>query len=203
MSKFDVMCKETIEGINLPNTFKPDIGSCMIATEILVQKLLKLGREDFKIIEGYITFPTVEWNDQHTWIEMHDGEIIDQTAGQWGIKNIIYLKYKRKEYSPKNYLALCMKHPITNSSKYLGNYDFLGTCSTVHNSCMWGATDMQQIIENSEEFDIYGVYHVLSNEVKQKVENNPSMIECGVNNDIVWVYDSTEDIHYFYKRIGT
>jgi len=81
------------------------------------------------------------------------------------------------------------------------NYEYLGTCiSTVDDSCMWDATEMAQLIENSDKFDIYGVYPFLSNELKQKVENNPSTIECGVNNDIVWVYDTIEDIHYFYKK---
>jgi len=200
-SKFEKIHKKAIDGVELPHTFKSDIGSCMLAAEILVKKLLKLGREDFKIIEGYITFPTVDWKDQHTWIEMDDGGIIDPTSNQWGYKNIVYLKGKRKTYTPQEYLELCHKYPTTNANKYLGNYKYLGTCiSTIDDSCMWDATEMAQLIENSDGFDIYGIYPFLSNELKHKVENNPSAIKCGINNDIVWIYDSTEDIHYFYKK---
>ncbi len=201
-SKFEKLYKEAIEGIELPHTFKSDIGSCMLAAEILVKKLLKIGREDFKIIEGYITFPTVEWKDQHTWIEMYDGEIIDPTSSQWGHKNIVYLKQKRKIYTPQEYLELCHNYPITNANKYLGNYEYLGTCiSTVDDSCIWDATEMAQLIENSKDFDVHGIYPFLSSELKRKVENHSSIIECGINNDIVWVYDSIDDIHYFYKKL--
>ena len=200
-SKFDKMVKEAIVGIELPRTFNPDIGSCMLAAEILVKKLINLGRNDFKVIEGYITFPTVDWNDQHTWIEMDDGEIIDPTSNQWGIKNIVYLRQKRKEYAPKEYLELCDKHPIENASKYLGNYEYLGTCiSTVDDSCIWDATEMAQLIENSDSFDIEGIYPFLSDELKQKVKNNPSSIESGINENIVWIYDVKSDIHYFYIK---
>lgn len=201
-SKFDKIIKEAIDGINLPKNFNADIGSCMLATEILVKKLISMGRTDFKVIEGYITFPTVDWNDKHTWIEMNDGEIIDRTKDQWGIKNIIYLKTKRKIYSPIEYLKLCDKFPIENSSKYLGDFQYLGTCiTTVDDSCIWDATEMAQLIDNSKPFDIDGIYPFLSNELKNKVKNNPSDIECGINNDIVFVYDIQDDIHYFYKKI--
>lgn len=92
--------------------------------------------------------------------------------------------------------------PIENASKYLGNYEYIGTCvSTVDDSCIWDATEMAQLIENSKPFDIEGIYPFLSDELKQKVKNNPSEIESGINDSIIWVYDTLEDIHYFYKRI--
>lgn len=82
------------------------------------------------------------------------------------------------------------------------SYQYLGTCiSTVDDSCIWDATEMAQLIENSKGFDIHGIYPFLSSELKKKVDNNPSIVECGINNDIVWVYDSIDDIHYFYEKI--
>lgn len=82
------------------------------------------------------------------------------------------------------------------------NFEYLGTCiSTVDDSCIWDATEMAQLIENSDSFDIEGIYPFLSDELKQKVKNNPSEIESGINDNIVWVYDNLNDIHYFYKRI--
>jgi len=199
--RFNKLVKEAIEGVDLPDTFKSDFGSCMLAAEILVKKLINLGRKDFKVVEGYITFASVEWDEEHTWIEMDNGEIVDPTSNQWGIKGIIYLKQKRKEYTPNEYLELCEKYPEENISRYLGNYEYLGTCiSTVDDYCIWDATEMAQLIDNSKVFDIDGIYPFLSDELKAKVKNNPSDIECGINGNIVFVYDVLNDIHYFYKR---
>lgn len=105
---------------DLPSNFKPDIGSCMLAAELITKQLLSKGYEDFTVVEGYITFPTVEWEggDTHTWIETAEGEIIDPTKSQWGINSeIIYLP-KRKEYTPQEYLSLCEEHPIEDANKY-------------------------------------------------------------------------------------
>lgn len=108
------------EGIDLPASFQRDaIGSCMLAAEILTKELKSKGIENFKVIEGYITFPNVEWEDQHTWIEMNNGKTLDPTKGQWGLKNIIYLTNKRKIYSPDKYLSLCEQHPVENPNKFL------------------------------------------------------------------------------------
>jgi len=82
------------------------------------------------------------------------------------------------------------------------NYQYLGTCiTTVDDSCIWDATEMAQLIDNSKPFDIDGIYPFLSDELKNKVKTNPSDIECGINGDIVFVYDINDDIHYFYKKI--
>ena len=198
--KFDKVIKEAIDNLKLPDTFKSDHGSCMLAAEILTKKLLSMGRKDFIVVEGYITFPSVEWDEEHTWIEMYDGEKVDPTKNQWGIKNIIYLKEKRKEYTPQEYLSLCENYPEENYSRYLGDYEYIGTCiSTVDDSCIWDATEMAQIIENSHPFDIEGIFPFLSDSLKQKAKNN--QVEAGINENIVWVYDIVEDIHYFYKKI--
>lgn len=91
-----------------------------------------------------------------------------------------------------------------NDTPKTESYQYLGTCiSTVDDLCIWDATEMSQLIENGNEFDISGIYPFLSTELKLKVKNNPynpSTIECGINNDIVWIYDSVNDIHYFYKK---
>jgi hypothetical protein len=105
----------------LPNSFKPIPGSCMLAAEIITEKLLSQGVENFKIVEGHITFPTVDWTETHTWIEKNDGEIIDPTKDQWGIKNISYLNQKRKEYSPLEYLNLCKKYPVEDKEKFFNS----------------------------------------------------------------------------------
>ena len=105
------------QDVNLPPSFKPIAGSCMLAAEILTEKLLNQNIKEFTIIEGYITFETVEWNDTHTWIEMFDGKIIDPTKNQWGIKDIIYLSEGRRKYSPEQYLSLCQQFP-SDTDKY-------------------------------------------------------------------------------------
>jgi hypothetical protein len=105
------------ENYNLPDNFVPKFGSCMIAAEILTKKVLR-ERKDFKVIEGYITFPTVDWKNTHTWIEFEDGDILDPTKGQWGIDGIIYLQKGRVEYEPSAYLNLCKKYPIENRKQY-------------------------------------------------------------------------------------
>jgi hypothetical protein len=53
---------------------------------------------------------------------MDDGEIIDPTSNQWRQKNIVYLKERKKIYTPQEYLELCNKYPIENANKYLDNY---------------------------------------------------------------------------------
>jgi hypothetical protein len=202
-SKFDKLIKEAIDGLDLPSNFECSFGSCMLAAKILVRKLLRLGRNDFKVIEGYITFPNVEWNEQHTWIEMDDGEIIDPTKMQWGIKKeIVYLSLRRKEYTPYEYLELAAKYPDEdNPKKYLGNYQYIGKCgSTVDDSCIWDATEMAQLIDDSSPLDIEGIYPFISNKLKQKVDDNYFNFKCRINGNIAFVYDINNNIYYFYKK---
>ena len=87
-----------------------------------------------------------------------------------------------------------------NTTKTI-KYQYLGTCiSTVDDSCIWDATEMAQIIDNSKAFDIYDIYQFLNKDLQNKVSKNSSFFECGINNDIIWVYDTQKDIHYFYKK---
>lgn len=89
-------------------------GSCMLVAEELTHKLLDSGVEDFIIVEGYITFRGVEWDEKHTWIELGNGDILDPTKTQWGIDidKMVYLTNNRKEYTPQDYLRLCKEFPI-------------------------------------------------------------------------------------------
>ena len=120
----------------LPSNFKPEYGSCMLAAELLTKLLLQKGISDFKIIEGYITFEGVDWDEAHTWIELNNGKILDPTQKQWSIENIVYLNNRRKEYSPQKYLELCDKYPEQNTERFLGQ-----------NSMSWS----KQIISSSEK----------------------------------------------------
>jgi len=169
----------SVEGNGIDDFFDGH-GSC---SDDDVLNILREYGEDFEtatVIKLPVNSPRVE-----TFIRSntnYDSSSINEN----GILSLLMQEYKK------------INKKATNKSE---NYQYLGTCiSTVDDSCMWDATEMAQLIENSNKFDIYGVYPFLSNELKQKVENNPSTIECGINNDIVWVYDSTEDIHYFYKK---
>lgn len=95
-------------------------GSCMWMSESVVDFLLKKGRSDFKIIEGYVSFPEDKnLRFEHTWIEFDDGKIFDPTKTQfkgWNIENIIYIP--GKSYSPDEYLKLCKLHPIPEKERY-------------------------------------------------------------------------------------
>jgi hypothetical protein len=109
--------------------------------------------------------------------------------------------YKTNKFE-KLYKEAIESIELPNTFKSLGNYVYLGNCiTTVDDSCIWDATEMAQLIENSEDFDIHGIYPFLSNKLKKKVKNNLSTFSCGINHDIVWVYDSMDDIHYFYQKI--
>lgn len=55
------------------------------------------------------------------------------------MKNIVYLRYNKKKYSPEEYLDLADQYPEEERflKRYLGSYEYLGTCiSTVDDSCI-------------------------------------------------------------------
>jgi hypothetical protein len=99
------------------------LGCCMFTSEVITKQLLRKGINNFKVIEGYVTF--ADWRNvldpvEHTWIEMNNKEIIDPSKEQfkqWGYdpSEIQYLKKQRKEYSPEEYLGLSREHPIPKS----------------------------------------------------------------------------------------
>lgn len=78
---------------------------------------------------------------------------------------------------------------------------YLGNCiSTVDDSCIWDATEMAQLIENSEPFD---TYRLLLNNIDQDIKDKivDHYIDTGINGDIIWLYNEDEDIHYFWRIV--
>lgn len=112
------------QNFDLPKDFNSSqLGSCMKASEILTQQLLSQGISDFYVVEGWISFPNMDWDEggeessllTHTWIE-YQGKIIDPTKEQfkkWNFdpNKIEYVKIKRS-YPPKEYLELCKRFPV-------------------------------------------------------------------------------------------
>lgn len=95
----------------LPKDFDTsERGSCMLAAEYITKKLLERGILNFKVVEGYVSFDGVEWDEAHTWIEMANGEKIDPTLKQWGYpeEQARYVKVERV-FTPSQYLKLCEK----------------------------------------------------------------------------------------------
>jgi len=96
------------------------LGSCMLFAENKVKELLFKGIEDFVVVEGYVYLGGVgrENTTEHTWIELSNGKKIDDTIDQfkhWGYERdaVEYSPFDRKEYSPKEYLELCTKYPVS------------------------------------------------------------------------------------------
>lgn len=80
-------------------------------------------------------------------------------------------------------------------------YEYLGTCSsTVDISCIWDATQMAQLIENSEPLDVHKIIPFVSSGIRQKFEHSPDSFVGGTYRAIVWIHDLDQDIHYFYRR---
>ena len=81
-------------------------------------------------------------------------------------------------------------------------YQYLGNCiDTIDVYQYWDATEMAQMIENSESYDIQKILSFLTDYIKLKYQNTPGVFECGIYNDIVWVYDADDDMHYFYQLL--
>jgi len=87
-------------------------------------------------------------------------------------------------------------------SQTIKKYQFIGTCiSTVDDSCIWDATEMAQIIENSSSYDVMNILPFIDIKLKNSIIKNMQNFECGINNEIVWIYDINKDLHYFYEEI--
>ena len=81
-------------------------------------------------------------------------------------------------------------------------YQYIGTCiSTVDDLCMWDATEMAQLIDNSEPFDIGNILPFVNQELKNKIYDTPSNFDCGKLKNIAWIYDFDDDMHYFYEIV--
>lgn len=106
-------------------------GSCMYAAKKVALYLLDQGIGDFKIIEGWVSFPNIIksqiWS-QHTWVELKDGKIIDITKNQFkqfGVNpdEIIYHPTRRKEYYPEDYLDISNVEREVERDKPFRRYD--------------------------------------------------------------------------------
>ena len=182
-----------MESIPLPSNFKPVCGSCMLAAEIMTKKLLRKGYRDFKVIEGYITFEGVDWNESHTWIQMKNNKVIDPTKSQWGIEGeITYLRRKRKTYTPHEYLKSCQKYPELNTSKYLGKFKYLGK----------DLPELKHLVLDSTEFDIDGILPFVDRSFMIEIEMNLEDFQCGINNDTVWIHNKQTDTYYYHKMLS-
>lgn len=78
--------------------------------------------------------------------------------------------------------------------------EFIGTCiTTVDDLDFWDATEMAQCIDNSTPMNVLELADLLDNkELSTKIKANPENFEAGSNQSIAWIYDSDEDLHYFY-----
>ena len=85
----------------------------MVWAEMKARRLLEEGATRFKIHEGYIWFNENKddmW--EHTWIQLRNGTILDETLSQFEDMNIDEPHYiQHKAYTPKQYAKLCEKYP--------------------------------------------------------------------------------------------
>ena len=84
-------------------------------------------------------------------------------------------------------------------------YEYIGDClSTVDELKMWDATEMAQFIENSKSINVLKFLPFINDAfttLKNKIKKNPNKFEAGKLKNIVYVYDTVKDIHYFWKKI--
>ena len=112
---YDKIAEEAVRDIDVNAA-----GSCMKASEEITKTFLANSIDDFEVVEGWLSFNDGDYIPQHTWIELKDGTKIDKTVGQfdtryWKLSTLEYYEdstYKTKKYTPKEYLALCIKYPV-------------------------------------------------------------------------------------------
>ena len=89
-------------------------GVCMLVAEILNDYFLSQGKEDYSIIEGYVTFKNCADEFTHTWIENFDGTIIDPSLIQFG--GYKWDKNPNREitsnFNPLEYKKLSEEYPV-------------------------------------------------------------------------------------------
>ena len=80
-------------------------------------------------------------------------------------------------------------------------YEYIGDCrDTVDELEMWDATEMAQTIENSNLIDPQTIIPFINDYFGEKISANPNNFEAGEFQNIVWIYDLTIDIHYFFGK---
>lgn len=93
-------------------------GSCMISSE-KISKALSLAGKDHLVIEGWVQGDDGDMFN-HTWIELIDGTIIDETLGQFD-KYCTIVKHLKDEaaiFTPKEYVRRAKKHPVDETKYY-------------------------------------------------------------------------------------
>ena len=88
-----------------------------------------------------------------------------------------------------------------NWYKMSQSYSYIGNCiDTVDSLRMWDATEMAQVIENSDSYNIKNLFPFIEESMKQRILKNPENFESGRYGTIVWFYDFEPDIHYFFRE---
>jgi hypothetical protein len=91
------------------NLYCDRFGSCVHFAEIFVEAVYKQDPNllsQFDVIEGYVDTEIGEGiPQQHTWIELKNGDKIDPTFVQFTKydKNAVYLKKKQRRYTGEQY----------------------------------------------------------------------------------------------------
>lgn len=76
------------------------------------------------------------------------------------------------------------------------NLSYIGNCiDTVDDMCIWDATQMAQLIENSEPIRKDKISQLFPKEFLGDI----SLVEAGSFEDIYWIHDLEKDIHYFFE----
>lgn len=87
------------------------------------------------------------------------------------------------------------------------NYIYLGNCIDTVDSGIWDATEMAQVIDETKkevkDFDIQKVLSYVQSKLKKRIKDNPENFESKINTqeNIIWIYDIEDDIHYFWEII--
>jgi hypothetical protein len=91
---------------------------------------------------------------------------------------------------------------IQNLFEAYTSLNYIGTCATtVDDACLWDATEMAQMIENSEPADIRDVLKRISPDSKAMLNFDiHNITEAGNYNYIWWLYDDSNDTHYFFEE---
>ena len=77
------------------------------------------------------------------------------------------------------------------------NLSYIGNCiDTVDDMCIWDATEMAQLIENSKPISKEKIIKMFPKEFV----GNINQMEAGNLNNIYWIHDWVKDIHYFFER---
>jgi Clostridial binary toxin A. len=82
------------------------------------------------------------------------------------------------------------------------SWRYIGTCvTTVDEACIWDATEMAQLIDGSERLALEELSPYIDTQLRKKMWKHERDFEAGVNEDVAWLYDSIDDIYYFFEAV--